>query len=379
MFSSSQMCHGLLGDISMVAPVPRRDAFLVAKDRSAPPKLSDTSTLTPPPPRSDSAKKRLNQLERSCIIGVPAGATPAPEEEPEGANKDPAIAPVWMGSGFVERRHAAELDAPPQMGDGTGDGHEERSVLQPWFFNTDSHLLERRRVQSTVQCFSRVLRDHNRKKRDKERGGFRTHSALDKAVDSEPNSTFVKPHQLATSPLLGKGKEGGSQLITSYSRASDPSLARSQSACEESSQRDPEGQQGASTVFVRHFGHRKDPTGTRDWANWKNEETGIFPGAGHTQGNISTLTKGNKAREHTSLQHLLRDKITHQRSNIPLPEKYNKPVTSAQEVGWDLRDAEWHDHQQFPRMRCYFTAYDQRLKDGGIQDQLVMRRLGMKC
>jgi len=67
------------------------------------------------------------------------------------------------------------------------------------------------------------------------------------------------------------------------------------------------------------------------------------------------------------------------RSPVSLPQKYTKPVTSAQEVGWDLPEAEWHDNQHFPRMRCHLTKADQDLNLNNVRDHMILRRVGMKC
>jgi len=45
----------------------------------------------------------------------------------------------------------------------------------------------------------------------------------------------------------------------------------------------------------------------------------------------------SKAVEYTSLKILNRERTANCRSSIPLAEKYTKPVTAAQEIGWDLR------------------------------------------
>lgn len=373
------MSHGLLGDISMVAPVPRRDACTTVKDAGAPPKLCEQS-ITPgtpavraQPKRPPSSTRRLNQLQKSCYYGVPAGAEPPPEAEHErGLNKDGLDGTVWMGSGFMERKQMQE-HKKPRFGDGTGDGHEERCPLQPWFFNCDSTLLERRHHQSGLQCVSRVMRDHNRGPRD----GPKMRSA-DKILDEKP-STFIQQHPKSPSPALGKGEVGGHQLLCrspSSLRASSANKMRSSSV-----NSDAPGANGSEkgsdegVVYARNYGVQKDGSKTR---NWQNEEFGIFPGCGHSTGALHRSTK-KAAREYTSSSILQSDKRTHCRSPVPLPDKYTKPVTEAQVVGWNLRQAEWHDNQQFPRMRCYFTAYDQDLKKGGVQDQLVLRRLGMKC
>lgn len=363
----------------MVAPVPRRDPVLAAKDSGAPPKLSQQSINgTPPQPparRTKSAVKRLNQLEKTCYIGVNAGAeSPAPDSTPESSQRSSERADsVWMGSGYMKTGPLTKAQKP-KIGDGSGDGVEERSPIMPWFFNTDSHLLERRRVQSQVQCISRVLRDHNRSPAPKHRQPGATPALV--APPPAPGTTFVVPDPRSPTPPLGKGRPGGMQLLVpprSNSRLSPPA-ERSHSRISHDNF-ESESDSGAPQVYSRHYGTQQDGTPTR---NWPNEEYGIFPGSGHSTGALSTYTT-KKAREHTSLRTLLRDKSTHARSTIPLPDKYNQPVTSAQEVGWDLRQAEWHDNQQFPRMRCYFTRYDQDLKIGGVQDQLVLRRMGMKC
>lgn len=376
MFSSSQMSHGLLGDISMVAPVPRRDLIRAAKDCAAPPRLSDQSihgTPPRPPSRGTSAKGRLNQLERTCYIGVPAGADTPDLQADQGPDSDRSGRgkPVWMGSGFMQRKGLEEIESArrPKIGDGSGDGHEERSPIMPWFFNTDSRLLERRHNQSQVQCVSRVMRDHNRSPVP----AYRKPGCMSPGVAATPapgpQTTFIKPDPRAPTPPLGKGKPGGLQLMVP---------PRSQSQADRHPEQEAERNNVMASephVYTRHYGSRTDGTETR---NWPNQEYGIFPGSGHSTGALHNVTT-KKAREYTSLKTLLRDKSTHCRSTVPLPDKYTKPVTSAQEVGWDLPQAEWHDNQQFPKMRCYFTAYDQNLKVGGVQDQLVLRRMGMKC
>ena len=98
------------GDISMIAPVPRRDLFTGAKDSGAPPKLSDgIKTLAP---RSTSAFKRLNQLERTCYIGVAAGDSPKESDDALNKEDEATARPVWFGSGFIERKAWDESSAP---------------------------------------------------------------------------------------------------------------------------------------------------------------------------------------------------------------------------------------------------------------------------
>jgi len=355
----------------MVAPPPRRDPMLTAKDASAPPHLCEHSIKgtphRPPSKRSHSALKRLNQLEKTCYLGVPSGAEPRGEEPEESQrDSDSSDRSMWMGSGYMQKKDV-KLIMKPKLGDGTGDGHEERTPIQPWFFNTDSHLLERRRVQSQVQCVSRVLRDHNRAPGRKSRLGRGTPGLESENPTPTPSTTFVEADPRSPAPTLGKGKLGGLQLMVPPRSDSRTSLTASRAGATEET----------GHVYTRHYGS-KQQGGKIAKGNWKNEEFGIFPGSGHTTGSIGSIAT-KKAREHTSLHTLLRDRATHARSTIPLPEKYNKPMTSAQEVGWDLAQAEWHDNQQFPKMRCYFTAYNQDLKTGGVQDQLVLRRVGMKC
>lgn len=369
MFSSSQMSHGLLGDISMIAAVPRRNQ--VPKESGAPPRLSEQAiygTPPKPPPRpSKSALRRLNQLEKTCYIGVHAGAEAPPEKTPQTDDEGEGDKPkaVWMGSGYMQQKRVTNK-SKPKIGDGSGDGHEERSPIQPWFFNTDSDLLERRRVQSTVQCFSRTLRDHNRAPLPPHRQPGNITPGLESTEPPESATTFVQPHPQSPSPPLGKTRRPGSglRLRSQSSQELRPSWDTWDSESE------PE-----QMVYARHYGTRADGSATR---NWPNEEFGIFPGSGQSSGALKNYST-KKAREYTSLSTLMRDKLVNHRSTISLPEKYRKPVTEAQRVGWDLAEAEWHDNQQFPRMRCYFTAYDQDLKKGGVQDQLVLRRLGMKC
>lgn len=318
--------------------------------------------------------KRLNQLERTCYLGVAAGADPIPDEAFESSqNSDTAASDnsVWMGSGYLQKKNIKDIEKKPKIGDGTGDGREERCPIMPWFFNTDSRLLERRLLQSQVQCVSRVLRDHNRAPPPKYREAGSS-SPAPKEPMPEAATTFVVPDPRSPTPPLGKGRAGGLQLMVpprKFKPVGPPLRSQSQAS-------DTSSQQGGGThVYERHYGTQRNGEPCR---NWPNEEYGIFPGSGHSIGALSNFTT-KKAREHTSLRILQRDKNQNNRSTIPLPEKYTKPVTSAQEVGWDLRHAEWHDNQQFPRMRCYFTAYDQDLKKGGVQDELVLRRMGMKC
>jgi len=131
----------------MICPVPRRDLIKAAKDMSCPAQLSDNSvhgTPHQPPPRPKTRANRLNQLEKSCIIGVPAGIE-IEEEEDNRVNEVEDLnegKPIWMGSGYMRRAQGEKNDIP-RLGDGTGNGHEERSPLQPYFFNVDSELLER--------------------------------------------------------------------------------------------------------------------------------------------------------------------------------------------------------------------------------------------
>ena len=128
------------------------------------------------------------------------------------------------------------------------------------------------------------------------------------------------------------------------------------------------------STYSRNFGVRPDGTQTR---NWSNEEFGIFPGSGQTS-QLKQLSKKN-AREYTSVSQLLHDRKANHLTRYPLPMRYTKPVTSAQEVGWDLHLAEWHDNQHFPCIRGPNTAFDSDIIKGHVKEQMVLRRVGMKC
>ena len=111
------------GDISMVAPPPRRDPMLTAKDASAPPHLCEHSIKgtphRPPSKRSHSALKRLNQLEKTCYLGVPSGAEPRGEEPEESQrDSDSSDRSMWMGSGYMQKKDV-KLIMKPKLGECT--------------------------------------------------------------------------------------------------------------------------------------------------------------------------------------------------------------------------------------------------------------------
>lgn len=104
------------------------DSVLDSQDSGAPAKLSDQTLMgrgSPVKPhafgpgsntrRPSSSMGKLNQLERSCVLGVPPCADAPPEEEEENPFDDTVRQKggmMWMGSGYMEKKQIDEVRAP---------------------------------------------------------------------------------------------------------------------------------------------------------------------------------------------------------------------------------------------------------------------------
>jgi len=327
MFSSSSMSHGLLGDITMVQTVPRRNAS--QGNSTAPPPLAgmDVTPLRTAKLRqvqtTKSAPKKLDNLERTCYISAFSGL----EEEDEEDHRDIC----WTASGAIEvlnRNDSPGADgAHTAMGDGVGPGTESRVPWQPLFTSYDSSLLERRSLQSGLQMQARMLKNRVRNQRGPPQSvplakSFIRSSLQAPLIDMDPQSP------------LRNGHTGDAEM-----------------------------------VYVRHYGNTR---------NWQNEEHGIFEGSGLSSGSIKAHSTP-WAKEFTSSAHLWKERKAHQRTDSPVNVRYKTPVTESQIIGWDLSKAEWHDNQQFPKQRCHLTKAWHDLKKGNVDIALMRRCKGMKC
>lgn len=321
------MSHGLLGDITMIQTLPRRNAS--NSTAVAPPPLAGMdvtpkrtanlrATGTP-----KSWQRPLNTLERTCYISPFSGL----EEEREAEN--PNIS--WTASGAVEvinrSDSPAAVAAGMAIGDGVGEGKEDRVPWQPLYSKFDSSLLERRGIQSGLQMQARMLKNRARNQK-----GAPTSVPLAKSlVRSSPTANLIPANP--QSPLRhGETDE-------------------------------------ADVVYVRHYGTTR---------NWVNEESGIFEGTAASSGTIKQQSTP-WAKEFSSSAHLWRERGAHQRTDVPVNERYKKPLTESQIVGWDLSTAEWHDNQQFPKQRCHLTKAWHDLKIGNVDNTMMRRCKGMKC
>jgi len=340
MFSSSSMGHGLLGDITMVCSLPRRN-IMPTGSNAAPPAIagmdvhskdslasdrlyttmSKTGKLkwraaTKSGPRRRTASG-LNLLERNCYM--------------ERATNDPKFDPtpepdssMWTPSGAIEAiprsKSVTACNAHGAMGDGTGEGREARVQWQPIYQDFDSSLLERRMLQSGIQMQARSIKNRVRR--------------TCRPSTEAPASTLIRSSTRSEGTLVPPGDEDKDE-----------------------------------TVYVRHYGSTR---------NWPNMETGIFEGSAASSGTIGSVAKPTAA-EFGSSARLLGQRAVHCRSDLPLNQKYSKPVTEAQIVGWDLSTAEWHDNQQFPRQRSSFVRQWHDLKKGAVAEHLVRRCKGLKA
>lgn len=309
----------------MVQSVPRRNAAVCSTQ--APPPLAGMDVT---PKRTAKLRKRagsactdrpLNTLERTCYISPFSGM----EEDKEADDSH-----LWTASGKIEaipRSHSSAAEAcHSAMGDGTGEGREERIPWQPIYFNYDSSLLERRAIQSGIQMQSRLIKNRIRNMR-----GPPTSTPVAKSlINTHPTTPMMPAHP--TSPIKSQGE--------------DPDV-----------------------VYVRHYGNTR---------NWPNMETGIFEGTGSTVGTIGSIATP-LAKEYNSSSYYKSQKNTHQRTIVPLNQRFRKPLTAAQEIGWDLSTAEWHDNQNFSKQRCQLTRQQHDMKKGNIDTTMMRRCKGMKA
>ena len=128
---------------------------------------------------------------------------------------------------------AAQITAAA-MGDGTGEGREERLPWQPSYAGFDSTLLERRQLQSGIQMQARMIKNR---------------IARQPSVCSWPQATSLissHPQSEASSLVPSPGKTAGDDAM----------------------------------VYVRHYGNTR---------NWPNEESGIFEGTAVSSGTLAMV------------------------------------------------------------------------------------------
>ena len=214
--------------------------------------------------------------------------------------------------------------------------------------------------QSEIQPMARSIKDRKRAPLTKERRNIPTPVDL-------ASTTYIETSPKAPAPRLGPARTASAQLFT-------PPRVRPESPFLTGKEGEAKEKQRRGSVYVRHFGIQPNGQPCR---NWSNEECGIFPGSGH-RSQLGLFTK-DRAVEYKSRATMQRDKNANYRSPVALPQKYTKPVTASQEIGWDLALAEWHDHQHFPRMRCHLTKADQDLNKNNVREHMILRRYGMKC
>jgi len=336
------MGHGLLGDITMVCSLPRRN-IMPTGSNAAPPEIAGMDVHSKDSLGADRAftamsktgrlswtagadtKQRprrtlatgLNKLERNFYVDTP---TNDPKYDPE----PPPDSTMWTPSGAIEAiprsKSVSACQAHGAMGDGTGDGREARLPWQPIYQDYDSSLLERRMLQSGIQMQSRAIKNRVRR--------------IARPSSEAPASTLIRSNWKSEGSLVPEADEEKDE-----------------------------------TVYVRHYG------GTRHWSNM---ESGIFEGSAASSGTLKTSCKA-AAKEFQSSNRLLSERNVHCRSDLPLLKKYSKPVTEAQIVGWDLSTAEWHDNQQFPKQRSAFVKQWHDLKKNNVGDHLVRRCKGLKA